>query len=124
MVRVNPSPWAGCSTVMGGGLPKYAAKPGQSRISGAVCRNFGDCTRVCPAGYAPPSVVSPKRLSTQTQGGAPRWTQGPRALQRFYYWFSWFRGIIAPMHSAIRVGLLGEFNQQQKAHRSTSHVAG
>src|ERR1019366_7790313 len=41
-----------------------AANPGQSRISGAVCRNFGDCTRVCPAGYAAPFVVSPKRLST------------------------------------------------------------
>ena len=25
---------------------------------------------------------------------------------------------MAPMHSAIRVGLLGEFNQQQKAHHA------
>jgi hypothetical protein len=40
------------------------ANPGQSRISGAVCRKFGDCTRVCLAGYAPPFVVSPKRLGT------------------------------------------------------------
>src|ERR1035438_8010435 len=40
------------------------ANPGQSRISGAVCRKFGDCTRVCLVGYAPPFVVSPKRLGT------------------------------------------------------------
>src|ERR1035441_7562564 len=48
---------------LGGGVPKYAANPGQSRNSGAVCRKLGDCTRVCPAGYARAFVVSPKRLS-------------------------------------------------------------
>ena len=41
-----------------------------------------------------------------------------RAFRRFYYWFCWFRGIIAPMYSTIRIGLLGEFNQQQKAHHA------
>src|ERR1035438_4488240 len=30
------------------GLTPFA-NPGQSRISGAVCRKLGDCTRVCPA---------------------------------------------------------------------------
>src|ERR1035438_4220042 len=42
----------------------------------------------------------------------------PRTPRRFNYCIGWFRAIIAPMHSAIRVGLLGEFNQQQKAHHA------
>jgi len=39
-------------------------KPGQSRIPGAVCREFGDCTRFAPA-YARGFVVSPKRSSVR-----------------------------------------------------------
>ena len=31
---------------------------------------------------------------------------------------SWICEIIAPMHSSIRVGLLGEFNEQQRAHHA------
>src|ERR1035438_2941425 len=68
MVRVNPSPWAGCSTVMGGGVPKYAANPGQSRISGAVWRNLCDGTTSGWCG----STLPPG------QGAQPLWGEASR----------------------------------------------
>src|ERR1035438_9092743 len=46
------------------------ANPGQSRIPGAVCREFGDCTRVCPAYTLRAFVVFSKRFDAHSGADA------------------------------------------------------
>ena len=42
---------------------RSVANPGQSRFSGAVCRKFGDCTRVCPPRDTLPRVALAQRTT-------------------------------------------------------------